>query len=155
MITPTDELVAWAWLKSAPLLDGIGCGTSLPQTNGKSDVSRWGSNVFAQVTLSPLSPPPHPEFPSHTPRIVVSCWAAPKQWSDAADLAQQIRLETRRRWNGSRVVTLPLSGYDTAKVLAVSYLAEPARITGDPNNFARFDIPLQFEWVESHWAFLN
>lgn len=148
LLMPTDELVIDGWLSSCPLLSGVGVGTVLPK-----EIANWEGPTFATIRISPLSPPPHPEYPAHTPRVVVSCWGLPKKWADASDLAQKIRQETRRSTR-CRVVAMPVLGYDTATIKSVAYLAEPSRISGDPNQLTRYDIPLQFEWVESNWTYL-
>lgn len=136
--TPSDALVACGWLKSCPTLIGVSVATTLAANTA------WGGPTFVQVTESPLGIPPHPNFPSHNPRIIVGCWGKVKRWADAADLAQLVRAETYRI-SSSRVVHI--SGYVDVRVMSVQTLSEPIRITGDPNSLAHYSITLGFEWI--------
>lgn len=143
LYTPSDEQVAVAWLKSCPTLSGVDVATSLA-----ADAS-WTGSTFIQVTSSPLGVAPHPYFQSHNPRIIVSCWARPKHWNDAADTSQLVRSETYRV-SSARTVTIPGEGYYPIRVMAAQTLGEPVRITGDPNNFSRYDIAIGLEWIPSN-----
>lgn len=137
--TPTDELVACAWLKTCPLLSGVSVATTLAAQ------TTWDGPTFIQVESSPLGVPPHPNFPSHNPRIMANCWARPKRYADAGDLAQLIRSETYRL-SSARV--LHINGYADVRIMSVQILEEPTRITGDPNSLARYSFPLHMEWIE-------
>lgn len=135
--TPTDASVAVAWLKSCPSLAGVSVATTLAANTA------WAGPTFAQVTESPLGVPPHPNFPSHNPRIIVNCWGKVKRWADAGDLAQLVRAETYRI-SSARIVQI--AGYVDVRVMSVQTLSEPIRITGDPNSLSRYSITLGFEW---------
>jgi hypothetical protein len=147
----TDEVVAVAWLKSVPTLDGYAIASTLaaetswsPKTDG-----------FLQVRVSPLGLLPHPYFPSHSPRIIVSCWARPKKWANAAQLAQKVRAATYEA-TSSREVSIPpitdhgktVAVYPTVRVLAVQTLTEPTRVTGETSeSLARYDVSMFLEWI--------
>lgn len=136
----TDELVGIAWLKSVPALSGVDVATN------PADMSRWSSNTFIHVEVTPLGLPPHAYFPGHGPRILVHCLAAPKKYSIAANTAQLVRQATYAV-DSARVVAMPISGYETARVIAVSALNEPIRVEGPaPDSLARYDIALLLEW---------
>lgn len=145
---PTDELVAVAFLRDLPALADVPVATTLAAPEGEA-VPSWqttGKRVYIQVTTAPLGPPPDPYFPSHRPRLVISCWALPKRWNDAGQIAQVIRAATYDTSLVNRTL-LPADGYNPVYLMALEALAEPARITGDPNELARYDISLSLEWI--------
>lgn len=136
----TDELVAIAWLKTVPELSNVPVATTLAAQ------ANWGNSpTFLQVFSSSLTAP-SAYFPSHVSRILVSCWAKPKRWADAADLSQLVRAATYSQ-DSAREVAMHVQGYSTAAVLSVQTLSEPVRVTGDTNQLARYDITIGMEWV--------
>lgn len=147
----TDEAVAVAWLKSVGGLSGISVATTL------ASEENWGvrNDAFIQVRVSPLGTAPHPYFPSHSPRIIVSCWAQPKKWTNAAQVAQIVRAATYTS-ESAREVTIPpikdhgniVAQYPAVRVLAVQLLSEPQRVPGETaESKARYDVPILLEWI--------
>lgn len=137
----TDELVAAAWLKSASGLAGIDVGLSPVLL-----LAKWATGAFIHVSAAPLGLPPNPNYPIHNPRIIVHCWAAPKDFETAAITAQLVRAATYAT-DSARNVSMPVRGYNDATVIAVQTVAEPTRVDGpDPDSLARYDIPILMEW---------
>jgi hypothetical protein len=153
MFTCTSELVCLAWLKSSEGLEDIPAATNLP-----SEVANWTTSVFIQVSTSPLGLPPHQNFPFRGPRFLLKCWGrTPKCLSAANQVAELIRSATYA-FDAARVVEIPpvishgsvVNTYDTATVILAQTMGEPSRVTGDPANLARYDIPILLEYYPTH-----
>lgn len=145
----TDELVGIAWLRTITALDGIPISTSLAGGEGGA-APLWqstGKRAYVQVAVAPLGLPPDPYFPAHRPRLVCSCWALPKRWGTAAQVAQQIRAASYDP-TLSDVVLAIADGYEQVRVAGVQVMAEPTRVPGgDVAELARYDVPLLVEWM--------
>lgn len=143
---PSIDLVAPAWLRLVPGVDETKVATSLP-----SDVSALRTGAF--VTIGNAGGTPNRDVPLRAPVLTASCWAAPATvgstqvpWGRASDTAEAIEAATWDPALMDRLIDLTPRGYAPARVLTVVALSEPARVTGDPSGFARYDIDLLVNW---------
>ena len=144
-LRPTSELVAVGWVGLA--LPGVGVGTRLPAPD---DAMR--ANGFVRCAV--VGGHPAIDLPVRSPVIVAECWVPPADgshlppWNQAGELAEQLVAATFDRALAGVAVDLSAVGsYAAARVLTVIALGEPRRVDGDPNNWARHELDLQFTWT--------
>lgn len=137
--SPTDELVAVAYLPRVTELDESIIATTLPEAN-----AGWAESGF--VTLFGSGGNPVPGLPQDAPVVTVDCWAVKGKWALAFNLARTIT----RAFDG-RVDSTPFTvkaNYREARVLDGRVLTTPRRVRNDPSLFARVTFDLLLNWVE-------
>lgn len=144
-LLPTTSVVGEAWLAlAAPA--GVRAGRSLPEATDQA----FRDSGFVRVT--PVGGNVDRDVPFRSPVVAAECWFPPDPrtraipWDEAEQLANQLVAATfDPRWQG---VLLDLPGeFGPALVHTVIALGDPARVTDDPRDFARFDIDLQINWT--------
>lgn len=148
LLRANTELVAVAWLASAPGIDPAQVATTLPANSAV-----WAESGFIQVGPV-VGGSPNPHIPKRTPVVQVDCWAVnptsgkPK-WSKAINLAETIRAayEQVDHRTIQRTLTL-LPGYPQARVTSTYFAVEPRRVPGDSGAYARYQADMIFDWIE-------
>lgn len=143
---PSIDLVAPAWLRLVPGVPADRVATSLP-----SDLAKLqGDTGF--ITVERVGGGPARDVPMRGSALRVSAWAAPSAgstqvpWGRASDLVEAVLTGTYSDALVGILIDLSARGYAAVRVLTVYALGEPARVTGDPSGFARFDIDLLMNW---------
>lgn len=152
LLRPTSELVAVGWLAAA--LPGVGVGTRLPAADAS-----MRSNGFVRVSNSGGTPDIY--TPRRAPVVIAECWVPPADgshlppWQRAGKLAQAVLDATQDPAlqnltvdvTGLRLDGVVLPGYAPARVMSVIARGEPHRVDGDPNFWARQELPLELAWI--------
>ena len=146
---PTPELVAVAWFgqRVAGLVPGQ-VATALPK-----DVTAWADQGFVQLTAIPnaVADVDVPQWRRSV--FQADYWAntpgsAKPPWNLAARLPELVREATGDPQSYGSAVVLP-EGYLGARVQAVYFLSEPARVLDDPAGYARFTNDVAVDWVRA------
>lgn len=145
MKSPTNEIVATAWLRAVPGLPGQQINTTLPKKE-----EAWAPSGFVQVLL--LQGRPDLYVPQRQPIFQVDLWgvnpgSGKPPWGQVNDLAETIvaacEVGNQRRSFG-RVVTPPQ--FSDVFVQTGHVLTEPKRIPDDEARFAHYQLELQLYW---------
>jgi hypothetical protein len=146
----STDLVAVAWLRSAPGLVADGVATQLP-----ADETTWAANGFVVVPVQ-VGGSPHATIPLHRPVVQVETWGTVPgsdklPWGIPSQLMEQIRAGTYDRMTFNRLLNITAGGvtYPSARVLSARMLTEPRRIWHDTGDYAGFMCNLQLQWVAS------
>jgi hypothetical protein len=158
---PTSPLVARAWLALIPGITANMTATSLPRVE-KDYLPAWVSTGLITVMVAGGSP--DVEMPIDQPVISVKCWAVnAKQpdgpgtpveiqnkppWTRSEELAELIKRTSYaiQRDPASRLVTLPVAGYQQASVSSAYPLTHPRPLT-DRTGYACHQFDLQMFWT--------
>lgn len=141
------ELVAIAWLKT---LDGVPAdkvGGDLPDIK----TSDWRAAGFIQVM--PVAGSPDVYIPRRRPVVQVSCWAgntnnpAKVPYAKTNQLAEAIVNEVYARTNFGTELSMP-TGFAAVRLMSMRVEVEPRRVP-DPSNYARTDVDLFFDWMQT------
>jgi hypothetical protein len=158
--TPTNPLVARAWLGLVPGITTAMTGTTLPRI-GDTSLPAWTSTGF--LTVQTVGGSPSIDTLLAQPVISVKCWAvnasqpnAGQQvavsqkvpWYRSEALAEAVRVaaDPIRRDLTKKLVTIPVSGYATATVMSAYMLTEP-RPLQDATGYACHQFDLQLNWI--------
>jgi hypothetical protein len=138
-----DELVAVAFLKTLHADLATIVATRLP-----TDPDAWSATGF--VVVRGMGGDQHAELPWQRPNIQIDVYAVNPNsddppWDKAADLASLIATGARDMTKLNQALTLR-TGYDQARVTAL-ICQRPRRQTGDPANYAWYQIDAQLDWV--------
>lgn len=154
VLRPTTPLLAIAWGRRIPKLAtyGVPVASALP-----ADISVVRSKGF--VTVLAVGGTPEVHLPMRHPVVSFSAWAAPAEEGStkipkgrAGQIAEWIWEATTAKFiDGEQMqqlrLSMPLPGYAQANLRTVTALSEPVEVTGDPGNFARFDLDIEFTWT--------
>lgn len=157
---PTNPLVARAWLALVNGITAAMTGTTLPRI-GDTFLPAWTSTGF--LTVQTVGGSPAIDTLQAQPVLSVKCWAVNASqpgdgaqvavsqrvpWYRSEELAEFVRVaaDALRRDPGSRLVTLPVAGYEQAVVQSAYMVSEPRPLV-DPTGYACHQFDLQINWV--------
>ena len=140
---PNSELVAMTYFRSI-LSPTLNVGTTLPE-----DRTTW-TEGFVQLTV--VGGAPNRYVPTRQPLIQIDVWVpsvngSKPKWNRANTIAEDIVNALYLDENKPRL--LDLGNYQDALVQEVVPTLEPRRISGDPENHARYSFDVQFFWTTS------
>lgn len=152
----TDELVAVAWLASAPGLSPVMVGTTLPpDINPDGSPAPWLKTGY--ITVSVVGGNPDPLLPVSRPVIQVDCWATvpgsnKPPWNLAAALSRAVLRATWDRHRIPRALTPTAGGvtYPTAVVQSATIATTFRRMYDDDADYAHLSGDLHLSWVMAH-----
>lgn len=144
--TPSNEMVAVAWLKAAVPYLGNRVATELP-----SDNSSWSASGF--TTVATTGGTPNTEVPVNEPVMSIDSWGVTPQsgrppWNLAAQPAEAIKAAAVEHGMIPRILTFP-AGFNLVRVFSVIPRSEPRRINSDAASYAHYTQDLEFRWVKS------
>jgi fibronectin-binding autotransporter adhesin len=144
--TPSNEMVAVAWLKSAVPYLGNRVATELP-----SDNSSWSASGF--TTVATTGGTPNTEVPVNEPVMSIDSWGVTPSsgrppWNLAAQPAEAIKAAAVDHGMIPRILTMP-TGFNLVRVFCVIPLSEPRRINGDAAAYAHYQQDLEIRWVKT------
>lgn len=157
---PTSPLVARAWLALVPGITAAMTGTTLPRIPTDS-LPAWAATGF--LTVQVVGGSPDAEMALAQPVVSVKCWAvnatqdpdsgkvavqARVPWARSEALAEAVRQASypMQRDPASRLVSLPVAGYQKASVNS-AYLLSEIRPLQDPTRYACHQFDLQLAWT--------
>lgn len=148
---PNSDLVVQEWLRTAGL--GVaGVASQLPQDN-----STWGTSGF--ITTTVVGGTFNPYISVGRPVMQLDVYtirpnASKPLWNRASNIMQGLIRAVLDEATLRRALTLTAgpADYGRARVLEISSpgyedMPEPRKVFGDPGNYARMTIDLQFHWV--------
>lgn len=146
---PTNELVATTWMSERV----AGITSSMVATSLPSDPTKWADNGFIQLQSIPGARADIDLPQARRPILQADFWAtvpgsAKPPWHLVARLFELVRLGIETQTYGRPLTTLP-AGYLGARVQAVYFLDEPARVNDDPSGYARLTADLEVDWVRA------
>jgi hypothetical protein len=144
--TPSNEMVAVAWLKAAVPYLGNRVATELP-----SDNSSWSASGF--TTVATTGGTPNTEVPVNEPVMSIDSWGVTPTsgrppWNLAAQPAEAIKAAAVDHGMIPRILTMP-AGFNLVRVFSVIPRTEPRRINSDAASYAHYSQDLEFRWVKS------
>lgn len=151
-LSPSDEMVAAAWIGSIPGLSPAMVGEQLPPDVVDGTVAAWVATGF--VTVSVVGGTPDDLLPVNRPVVQVDCWATrpgsnKPPWPDANAIALAIRRATWDRYRISRPLAISVNGvaYPSAVVRSAYMATSFRRIYDDQGDYARYQADLALTWV--------
>lgn len=140
-----NELVGMAWARMFVTVPVV---TTLPQ----------GAVIAAEggcVQVRGVGGSPGRVRGERGPVINYSCWAVrPDSQNPPWDVAEALaeRLLRASQEAGNWLLTVK-AGYELALVVAAAAPMEPRRVSGDPGNYARFDVDIELTWQPGSTGF--
>jgi hypothetical protein len=149
---PTTELVAQGWLRLA--VPDAGVGDAVPAADDDPAAVQVMRDV-GFIRTGAVGGSPNPYVPMRQPVISAECFVAPPteasrkvRWNRAAHLADRLVMATYDPALMGVVIDLSAIGpYGKARVHTVVALSEPERVEDDEDNYARYDLDLEFLWT--------
>lgn len=137
--TPTNDLVAVAYLPRVIELDASHISTELP-----TDQTSWADSGF--ITVNTAGGTPHPDLPQRAPVLTLDFWAVKGKWNLAAKLAESVVDAFEGRMDNATFDVK--TNYSRARVLDGRVLTEPRKVRNDPSLFARLTLDLLLHWTK-------
>lgn len=153
---PNAELVAQAWLTKYAVIPAELVSGSLPKPKkdpktGQDLPRTW--TRFLTVRALPAGSP-MPELVERRASVLqLDAWAAKPEsakplWGVAMTMLEVIRLATRRdAQTFGKPLDMPVSGFQTARVLSAYLMTEPTRVENDPSAYAHMTCDLAVDWT--------
>lgn len=144
--TPSNEMVAVAWLKQSVPYLGNRVATELP-----SDNSSWSASGF--TTVATTGGTPNVEVPVNEPVMSIDNWGVSLNsgrppWNLASVPAEEIKIAAVDHGTIPKILTMP-AGYNQVRVFSVVPRTEPRRVPGDGAGYAHYQQDLEFRWVRA------
>jgi hypothetical protein len=144
--TPSNEMVAVAWLKQSVAYLGNRVATELP-----SDNSSWSASGF--TTVATTGGTPNIEVAVNEPVMSVDSWGVSLNsgrppWNLAAQPAEAIKAAAVDHGTIPKILVMPV-GFNQVRVFSVVPRTEPRRVNGDAAGYAHYQQDLEFRWVKA------